>query len=78
MFSEGPQAENYQPTTHANSDVNHNTSPSRPTDILPNENDIVNTILNNPTGLANRAGKNRSTLVPCIYDAPKVELRATK
>ena len=78
MFSEGPEAENSQPTTHANSDTNHDTIPNRPTDVLPNENDAINTILNNPTGVANRAGKNRCTLVPCTYDAPKVELRATK
>ena len=50
MFSETSQAENYQPTTHANSDTNSDTSPTRPTDPLPNENVVNNTILNNPTG----------------------------
>ena len=41
MYSETLQAENYKPTTHANSDTNPDTNPTRPTDPLPNDN-VVN------------------------------------
>ena len=78
MFSKTPQAENYQPGSHANSDTNHDTSATRPTYLLPNENVVNDTILNNSTGVTNRAEKNRCTLVPCTYHAPKIELRTTK
>ena len=75
MFSKTPQAENYQPVSHANSDTNHDT---RPAYLLPNENVVNDTILNNPTEVTNRAEKIRCTLVPCTYHAPKIELRTTK
>ena len=77
MFNEGPQAENDQPTTHANSDTNNDTSPTSPTDLLPNKNVVNNTILNNPTGVARKVGKNRCALVPCISHLIVTEIVST-
>ena len=47
MFSETPQAKNYQPANHDNSYTNPDNNPTRPIDPLPNENVVNNTILNN-------------------------------
>ena len=47
MFSETPQAKNYQPANHDNSYTNPDNNPTRPIDPLPNENVVNNTILKN-------------------------------